>query len=52
MQGLSIPKLMGDWHAYVNLPALQLVLPFPWDDQPLLRLYEFAACYDLVSFNK
>jgi len=43
IQGLSIPTLMGEWHAYAALPAFQLAFPFTWSDLRPLRLFEFIA---------
>jgi hypothetical protein len=43
IRGISRTARMGDWQTFVNLPALQLVLPFSWHDQRLTRLYEIAS---------
>lgn len=43
LRGLSIADLMRDWQHFATLPAFQLSLPFSWEDQRLLRLYESAT---------
>jgi hypothetical protein len=41
-QGLSIASLMGDLFPLVHFPVFQLALPFTWEEQQVLRLYEIA----------
>lgn len=43
IQGLTIDDLMGDWAAITRLPVFQLALPFAWDDQRVLRLFEIVS---------
>lgn len=41
-QGISIESLMGDVFPLTHFPNFQLALPFTWEEQRLLRLYEIA----------
>lgn len=42
LKGLSVEYLQGELSQVLALPAFQLCLPFSWNDQRLLRLYEMA----------
>jgi hypothetical protein len=42
LQGVSIDTLMGDVFPLVHFPVFQLALPFTWDEQRLIRLYEIV----------
>lgn len=42
LQGISIESLMGDVFPLVHFPVFQLALPFTWEEQQVIRLYEIA----------
>jgi hypothetical protein len=42
LQDISIERLMGDVFPLSHFPVFQLALPFTWDDQRLIRLYEIV----------
>jgi hypothetical protein len=42
LQGISIESLMGDVFPLVHFPDFQLALPFTWNEQSVIRLYEIA----------
>jgi hypothetical protein len=42
LRGISLESLMGDVFPLVHFPVFQLALPFTWDEQRLLRLYEIV----------
>lgn len=42
IQGITVDNLMGDDVAFIHLPVFQLALPFDWDSQRVLRLFEIV----------
>lgn len=42
LQDVSIESLMGAVFPLVHFPVFQLALPFTWEEQQLIRLYEIA----------
>jgi len=42
LQDISIESLMGDVFPLVHFPDFQLALPFTWNEQSVIRLYEIA----------
>ena len=40
LRGISIESLMGDVFPLIHFPVFQLVLPFSWDAQQVIRLYQ------------
>lgn len=42
IQGITVDNLMGDELAFIHLPVFQLALPFDWDSQRVLRLFEIV----------
>ena len=42
LQGISLESLMGDVFPLVHFPVFQLALPFTWEEQRLIRLYEIV----------
>jgi transposase len=43
IQGLTLEALMGDLAPFALLPVFQLALPFAWDSQRVLRLFEIVG---------
>lgn len=41
-RGISVESLMGDIFPFIHFPVFQLTLPFSWEEQRVLRLYEIA----------
>lgn len=42
LEGISIEGLMGDMFPLLHFPVYQLALPFSWEEQSLIRLFEIA----------
>lgn len=42
LKGISIESLMGDVFPLFHFPVFQLALPFTWEEQNMIRLYEIA----------
>lgn len=42
LQGVSVQSLMGNVFPLVHFPTFQLALPFTWEEQQVIRLYEIA----------
>lgn len=42
LQGISIESLMGEVFPLLHFPVFQLMLPFSWEEQRLIQLYEIA----------
>lgn len=42
LRGSSIETLMGDVFPLVHFPVFQLALPFTWEEQQVIRLFEIA----------
>jgi hypothetical protein len=42
LQGISIEDLMGDVFPWVHFPVFQLALPFTWEEQQVIRLFEIV----------
>lgn len=40
IRAITVENLMGELAAFEQLPVFQLALPFSWDDQRVLRLFE------------
>jgi len=43
IHGITVEDLMGELAAFEHLPVFQLALPFDWDTQRVLRLFEIIA---------
>jgi len=43
LQGISIDSLMGDVFPLLHFPDFQFALPFTWEEQRLIRLYEIVT---------
>lgn len=43
LRDISIERLMGNVFPLVHFPVFQLALPFTWDEQQLIRLYEIVG---------
>ena len=43
IQGITVEDLMGELAAFARLPVFQLALPFAWDNQRVLRLFEIVS---------
>ena len=42
LKGISVESLMGDVFPLCHFPVFQLALPFSWEEQKVIRLYEIA----------
>lgn len=42
LKGVSVESLMGEVLPLVHFPVFQMALPFTWEEQSLIRLYEIA----------
>ncbi|HIE54016.1 MAG TPA: transposase [Chromatiaceae bacterium] len=42
LKGVSVESLMGDVFPLCHFPVFQLALPFSWEEQKVIRLYEIA----------
>lgn len=43
LKGISLESLMGDVFPLVHFPVFQLALPFTWEEQNVIRLYEIVT---------
>lgn len=43
LRGVSVENLMGNVFPLVHFPVFQLALPFTWEEQQVIRLYEIAG---------
>jgi hypothetical protein len=43
LRDISIDRLMGDVFPLVHFPVFQLALPFTWEEQQVIRLYEIVG---------
>lgn len=43
LKGVSLESLMGDVFLLIHFPVFQLALPFTWEEQNMIRLYEIAT---------
>lgn len=43
LKGVSVECLMGDVFPLVHFPIFQLALPFTWEEQNVIRLYEIVT---------
>jgi len=43
LKGISVESLMGDVFPLFHFPVFQLALPFTWEEQNVIRLYEIVA---------
>jgi transposase len=42
LKGVTVENLMGDVFPLCHFPVFQLALPFSWEEQKVIRLYEIA----------
>lgn len=42
LQGVSVERLMGNLLPFVHFPFFQLCLPFTWEEQRVIRLFEIV----------
>jgi transposase len=43
LEGVSIESLMGEVFPLLHFPVYQLALPFSWEEQSVIRLFEIAS---------